>query len=83
MHAYDTGYYAASHGEEPVPYDESFYEEDWMTDENVNAYNAACEEGYLMGCEEGLGKPAEDEKEEEYPEMLNLYHVSSFSRVRF
>lgn len=47
MHAYDTGYYAASHGEEPVPYDESFYEEDRITDENVNAYNAACEERYL------------------------------------
>jgi hypothetical protein len=47
MHAYYTGHYDASYGDEPVPYDEFFYQVDWMTDEYIDAYNAAYEEEYV------------------------------------
>jgi hypothetical protein len=76
-YSYNEGYYAATHGQEPVPYDEYFHAEDWMTDEYIEAYNASYEEEYIRGYGEGQGKPAEDE-EAGYPEnMMSLYHLRS------
>ena len=78
-YAYENGYFAGSQGEEKVTYDEYFYEEDWMTEEYITAYNEAYEEEYLKGYEEGLKNPA---TEEEYPEGKQLYHlVSLFKNV--
>ena len=73
-YSYYAGYSAASYGDEKVPYDEYFYEEDWMTDEYIEAYNASYEEEYLKGYEEGLINP---EQEKEDPKLLALYHFMS------
>lgn len=75
-YSYNAGYDAGSHGEESVPYDEYFWEEDWMTEEYINAYNEAYEEEYLKGYEDGLKNPASDEDSDEY-EQKNLYHLAS------
>ena len=73
-YAYENGYYAGSQGEEKVLYDQYFNEEDWMTEEYINAYNAAYEENYIKGYDDGLNNPA---TEEEYPEDKQLYHIFS------
>ena len=75
-YAYYNGYYAGSHGEECISYDEYFYEEDWMTQEYINAYNEEYERLYLNGYEDGVKNPASEEEEEEHKD-LSLYHCAT------
>jgi len=74
--AYYNGYFAGSHGEECVTYDEYFYEEDWMTDEYIDAYNNEYEKLYLEGYDEGLNNPVSDE-EDDYADSMSLYHFAT------
>lgn len=74
--AKDSGYYAGSHNEESIPYNEDLWKEEWMTEEYLNAYNEEYEIVYLEAYEEGKKNPVTEE-EEELHEELSLYHVIS------
>lgn len=71
-YSYNTGFYDGNHGNDCIDYDEYLYEQDWMTQEYIDAYNAAYKEEYLRGYADGQQVPLQDE---EYHEPYALYHV--------
>ena len=72
--AYEEGYNAGINGEEANPSPQDFSKEDWMTDEYIEAYNAAYKEEYLKGYEDGLQNQG---VEEEFPEDKAFYHFAT------
>lgn len=70
-YSYTIGYYAGISGEEFDSFDYDFYQEEWMTEEYINAYYEGYAEEYAKGYNDALYNPV---PEEEYPDQKNLYH---------
>ena len=75
--ASDAGFSDGKEGLERKPYNEFFSEEDWMTDEYVEAYNAAYEEQYNISYDEGMNDTTE---EPVFPDILEAYHIISIAK---
>ena len=72
---YERGLYDGTYGGDRIDYDKDFYEEDWMTQEYIDAYNAAYKEEYNRGYDEGLKNPVEEE--DDFIPLESLYHFAS------
>ena len=74
-YSYGAGYEAGRYGEDSIPYDEFFHEEEWMTEDYINAYNDSYRDEYLKGYADGLNNPATGD--DNAPELKELYHFAT------
>ena len=70
-YAYAPGYNDGINGDPYHDVDDGFYQEEWMTEEYINAYKEGYAEEYAKGYYDAINNPV---PEEEYPEQHNLYH---------